>query len=85
MARLFFTAGAERDYQKLPVEVQTRITLVLDGRFTIDPFAPELKTIKLKPPLHGYRIRVGDYRILFEYSPEVITVYKIRHRKDSYR
>lgn len=85
MARLFFTAGAERDYQKLPADVQTRITFVLDGRFAIDPFAPELSTTKLKPPLHGYRIRVGDYRILFEFSPEVITVYKIRHRKDSYR
>ncbi len=85
MSRIFFTTGAERDYQKLPTDVQTRITLVLDGRFVIDPFAPELKTTKLKPPLHGYRIRVGHYRILFEYSPEVITVYKIKHRKDSYR
>ena len=85
MARLFFTAGAERDYQKLPIEVQTRISFVLDGHFAIDPFAPELNATKLKPPLHGYRIRIGDYRVLFEFSPEVITVYKIRHRKDSYR
>jgi len=85
MARLFFTTGAERDYQKLPVEVQTRISFVLDGRFAIDPFVPELNTTKLKPPLHGYRIRVGDYRILFEYLPKVITIYKIRHRKDAYK
>lgn len=85
MTRLFFTTGAERDYQKLPTEVQTRITFVLDGRFAVDPFAPEFNTAKLKSPLRGYRIRVGDYRILFEFSPEVITVYKIRHRKDSYR
>ena len=85
MSRLFFTAGAERDYQKLPTEVQTRITFVLEGRFTIDPFAPELNTTKLKPPLHGYRIRVGDYRVLFEYTTEVITIHKIRHRKDVYR
>jgi len=85
MARLFFTTGAERDYQKLPTEVQTRISFIFGGRFAIDPFAPEFNTTKLKPPLHGYRIRVGDYRILFEYSPEVITVYKIRHRKDTYR
>lgn len=85
MARIFFTAGAERDYKKLPTEVQTRITFVLDGRFAIDPFAQELNTTKLKPPLHGYRVRVGDYRILFEFSPEAITVYKIKNRKDAYR
>jgi len=85
MARLFFTTGAERDYQKLPVEAQMRISSVLDGRFAINPFAPELNTTKLKPPLHGYKVRVGNYRILFGFSPEVITVYKIRHRKDAYR
>ncbi|MHB8860172.1 MAG: type II toxin-antitoxin system RelE family toxin [Minisyncoccota bacterium] len=85
MARLFFTIGAERDYQKLPTEVQTRISFVLDGRFAIDPFASEFNTTKLKPPLRGYRLRVGDYRILFEFSPNVITVHKIRHRKDAYR
>lgn len=85
MARLFFTTGAERDYHKLSIDVQTKITLVLDGCFIINPFAPELNTTKLKPPLRGYRIRVGDYRILFEFSPDVITVYKIRHRKDAYR
>lgn len=85
MARIFFTTGAERDYQKLPFEIQTRITLVLEGRFATDPFIPEFNTTKLKPPLHGYRIRVGDYRVLFEFSPEAITVYKIKNRKDAYK
>lgn len=85
MARIFFTAGAERDYKKLPTEVQTRISFVLDGRFAIDPFEPELNTTKLKPPLRGYRLRVSDYRILFEFSPDVITVHKIKHRKDAYK
>ncbi len=32
-----------------------------------------------------YRLRVGDYRILFETAKEKITIYRIRHRKDIYR
>jgi len=41
--------------------------------------------IKLKGK-NGYRIRIGDYRVLYEIndkSKEVI-IYKIAHRKESY-
>jgi mRNA interferase RelE/StbE len=32
-----------------------------------------------------YRMRVGDYRVLFEVDESVITVYRIKHRKEAYR
>ena len=32
-----------------------------------------------------YRLRVGDWRILFETSPNKIVIYRILHRKDAYR
>jgi len=32
-----------------------------------------------------YRLRVGDYRILFEVVGKRIVVYRIRHRKDAYK
>ncbi|RJP58604.1 MAG: type II toxin-antitoxin system RelE/ParE family toxin [Deltaproteobacteria bacterium] len=32
-----------------------------------------------------YRLRVGDYRVLFETDKNKITIYRIRHRKDVYR
>jgi mRNA interferase RelE/StbE len=36
---------------------------------------------------HLYRVRVGDYRIVFRYAPEepTIRVTDIAHRKDVYR
>jgi mRNA interferase RelE/StbE len=42
--------------------------------------------IKLKDK-NGYRIRIGDYRILYEIddSGKVVSVYKIAHRKEAYR
>lgn len=85
MARIFFSVTAEHDYKKLPRDAQERVNAILGGDFVADPFASEFHTQKLKPPLHGYRVRVGDYRILFEYNTDTILVYKIRHRKDAYR
>ena len=32
-----------------------------------------------------YRLRVGDYRVLFELEGSNIVVYRIRHRKEAYR
>lgn len=32
-----------------------------------------------------YRLRVGDWRILFEVSKNTIIIYRIRHRKEAYR
>lgn len=32
-----------------------------------------------------YRLRVGDYRILFEIEKKSIIVYRVRHRREVYR
>ncbi|MEW6607427.1 MAG: type II toxin-antitoxin system RelE/ParE family toxin [bacterium] len=32
-----------------------------------------------------YRLRVGDYRVLFEIEGDEIVIYRIRHRKEIYR
>ena len=32
-----------------------------------------------------YRLRVGDYRVLFETEKSRIIIYRIRHRKDAYK
>jgi mRNA interferase RelE/StbE len=37
--------------------------------------------------INGYRIRIGNYRILYEIddSKKTISIYKIAHRKEAYR
>jgi len=32
-----------------------------------------------------YRLRVGNYRVLFEVEDDRVIIYRIRHRKDIYR
>ena len=31
-----------------------------------------------------YRLRVGDYRILFNLENDYITIYRIKHRREAY-
>ena len=50
-----------------------------------DPYARD--TIPLRPPLEGlFRVRVGDYRIVFEPVPgrREVTVLRIGHRESVY-
>ena len=32
-----------------------------------------------------YRLRVGDWRVLFEMDAKKITIYRILHRREAYR
>lgn len=41
---------------------------------------------KLKPPLTGFRLRCGDYRIFFDAKDEkTIQITTVRHRREAYR
>jgi len=40
---------------------------------------------KLKGSRTQYRLRAGDYRILFELEGRILTVYAVGNRKDIYR
>ena len=40
---------------------------------------------KLKGSKNQYRLRVGNYRVLFELEADTVTVYDLGHRKDIYK
>ena len=41
---------------------------------------------KLKPPLTGFRLRCGDYRVFFDRREEsTIAIATVRHRREAYR
>ena len=31
-----------------------------------------------------YRLRVGDYRVLFQFEGNVVIIYRIKHRREAY-
>ncbi len=85
MARVTLTSAAEREYKHLPRDVQQKVRGLLNGNFCIDPFDPKFHVRKVQTPFTGYRLRLGSYRVLFEFEGEMIIVYRIRHRKDAYK
>ncbi len=72
-----------KDLAHLPNELQNRILERLES-LTQDPFAHG--TIKLKGET-AYRVRVGDYRIVFDVdtTTRAITVLAVDHRSSIYK
>lgn len=46
-----------------------------------DPFSKDIKRLKGS---NDFRLRVGDYRVIFSIEGDLITILKIGHRKNVY-
>lgn len=81
--RVELTRSAERDLRRLPRHVLKRIDRKILG-LADDPWPGGVK--KLQGSESTYRIRVGDYRILYEVEDEAILVLvvRVRHRREVY-
>ncbi len=76
--------SAVKEIAALPKRDQRRVVRAIDA--LSDEPRPE-GVRKLTGAEDAYRIRVGDYRIIYQIVDEVLTVLVIRvaHRKDAYR
>lgn len=64
---------------------KTIASFLLDGieDFANNPVLTKIK--KLKTPFDGaYRLRIGDYRVVFYQENNLMLISKIAHRKDVY-
>ncbi len=72
---------AIKDLENLPLEQSKRVLKKLE-KFSINLEGDLKKLTNFTPE---YRLRIGDYRVLFEIEENTITVYRIIHRKEAYR
>jgi mRNA interferase RelE/StbE len=74
----------ERDIRNIPRDQVTRIFAAIKSLHA-NPLPSQFK--KLKSSEVDYRLRVGDYRVLYDFdsTAKTVTVYHIRHRKDAYK
>jgi len=81
--RLVIAKQAKKTLEKLDSRSLNRIRIALD-LLAENPRPP--KSLKLSG-MAGYRVRVGDYRILYEIQDELIIVFvfRIAHRRDAYK
>ncbi len=78
-----FRAGVLKDLRRIPAEqvgrIMERVAALAD-----DPRPPGAEKLSTR---ERYRVRQGDYRIVYEIEDRVVTVWvvKIGHRRDVYR
>jgi mRNA interferase RelE/StbE len=79
-----FVPSASKELKKLESIQQTHLNVAIDA--LADNPRP-LGAIKMKGSPSSYRIRVGDYRIIYRIEDDVllITVIKVAHRREVYR
>ena len=82
--QILFKPSAAKDLAHLPKPIQKRIALKIESLAT-NPRSQDSKQLSGKDQI--YRIRSGDYRILYQIQKKVVTVLIIRigNRRDIYR
>jgi len=75
---------AEKDLRGIDRQYIPRIFEAIKS-FSDDPFPPQHR--KLHGSESSYRVRIGDYRVIYQVDSEkkLVVIYHVRHRRDAYR
>jgi mRNA interferase RelE/StbE len=82
--RLVMRPAAERDLRALTPAILARV----DARIQELAMTPRPRGVEhLRGPQGGFRLRVGDYRILYDVddAQQMVIIGRVRHRRDVYR
>ena len=76
--------SAERDLRNIEPQQVPRIIKAVES-LVDNPFPRQHR--KLRGSERDYRIRVGDYRVIYQVDTKrkVLTIYHVRHRREAYR
>jgi mRNA interferase RelE/StbE len=79
-----FKPSVEKDLRPLSKTLISRVMERIE-RLKTDPYPRQ--AIKLSGTERLYRIRVGDYRIVYEVDTQAkeVTIHYVRHRREVYR
>jgi mRNA interferase RelE/StbE len=78
-----FARSARKELQALPARIQDRLLEAIEA-LAEEPRPRGCK--KLKGTAATYRIRVGDYRVVYDVDGDkiLVLIVRVRHRKDAY-
>jgi mRNA interferase RelE/StbE len=78
--RIVYMPRSLRDLDDLSPEVAQRIIAKISALGT--DLAGDIKRLKHADP--RYRLRVGDYRVLFNIEGSLLKIHRILHRREAY-
>jgi len=83
VSRVVLFSHAKEDLAQLPQKAREQIAHAVDdlGEFP----GRRIGIKKLKAPFTGFRKRVGNCRILFDYVDTTVFIHRIKNRKDAYK
>jgi len=81
---LLIERHAERDIKKLERSLFMQVTTAIKG-LADNPYPKNSK--KIKGSQNDWRLRIGDYRVLYEIDnkTKIIKIMRIKHRREAYR
>lgn len=81
--RVTLKRAAQKELEALPDSIMQKIYDQIKS-LADDPWPRQSKKLQAG---QGYRLRVGDYRVLYEVArpTQTVTVYAVRHRREAYR
>jgi len=84
MYRVLLERAAEKDLSRLSSEIHDRVIAAIRA-LANNPRPPGCR--KLAGSKNDWRIRVGDYRVVYEIADaiRVVRVNRVRHRREVYR
>ena len=84
MYRVLLERAAEKDLSRLSSEIHARVIAAIQA-LAKNPRPSGCR--KLAGSKHDWRIRVGDYRVVYEIADaiRVVRVNRVRHRREVYR
>lgn len=82
--KVIFKPSVHKDLRALPQSIAARVFKATEA-LQENPFPRQ--SIKMAGAEHLYRIRIGDYRIVYvvDLEQKQVTVYYVRHRRQVYR
>jgi mRNA interferase RelE/StbE len=81
---IFIEKKAEKDLRRLPKNYQNKI---IQKILNLKDNPKPIEARKITSLENYYRIKVGDYRIIYEinYKEKRVNIFRVRHRKEAYR
>lgn len=79
---ILFHPDAATDIARLPATIKERLKTAIRDRLMTEP---ALYGKPLRANLKGYwKLRVGDYRIVYVIQGDEVVIYAVYHRKEAY-